>query len=142
MAILLANRKDVEPMSKLEKEKFYLCDQCGNVIQAVSTTGVPVVCCGHEMTELTPNTSDGAQEKHLPVVTVQGDTVKVDVGSAPHPMEDAHSIEWVYLETDQGTQRKALTPGTAPVAVFHLGGARPKAVYAYCNLHGLWKTEL
>ena len=122
--------------------KFFLCKHCGNLIQMVHNAGVPVFCCGEKMTELVPNTVDAANEKHLPVATIDGDTVNVAVGAVAHPMADVHYIEWVVLETENGVQRKDLKPGDAPAASFALNGDKPVAVYAYCNLHGLWKTEL
>ena len=85
---------------------------------------------------------DASAEKHVPAVTVEGELVKVQVGSAVHPMLEEHHIEWIYLELENGGFRKDLVPGEAPEAAFHTGGAKPVAVYAYCNLHGLWKTEL
>ena len=91
---------------------------------------------------LIPNTEDAAHEKHVPAVTVEGDLVKVKIGSAEHPMLDAHYIEWIYVQTEKGGQRKSLKPGDAPEAVFALADDQAVAVYAYCNLHGLWKAEL
>ena len=94
--------------------------------------------------ELSPTgTEDGAKEKHLPTVTVSGSTVSVEVGSIPHPMAQEHSIEWIYLETKQGSQIKFLSPDQPPRAMFSLtGGDQPVAAYAYCNLHGFWRTEI
>jgi len=123
--------------------KFYKCNHCGNIIAKVIDKGVPVVCCGEKMAEIIPNTTEAATEKHLPVATVNGNEITVKVGSVAHPMLDNHFIEWIYVETEQGGQRKALKPGDEPQVVFALaGGDTAKAVYAYCNLHGLWKTEL
>ena len=122
--------------------KFYICRHCGNIVGLINDSGVPVVCCGEPMEQLVPNTVEASQEKHLPVVAVNGDTVKVSVGSAAHPMTAEHSIQWVYLQTENGGQRKCLNPGDAPEVSFALCSDKPVAVYAYCNLHGLWKTEL
>ncbi len=123
--------------------KFYKCNHCGNIIAKVIDKGVPVVCCGEKMAEIIPNTTEAATEKHLPVATVNGNEITVKIGSVAHPMLDNHFIEWVYIETEQGGQRKALKPGDEPQVVFALAdGDVAKAVYAYCNLHGLWKTEL
>lgn len=122
---------------------FFICKHCGNLIGMIHNSGVPIVCCGENMTQLVPNTVDASNEKHVPVVTVDGDTVKVAVGSVPHPMVPEHFIQWVYLHTEQGAQRKCLKPGDAPEAVFSLTpGDKPVAAYEYCNLHGLWKTDL
>ncbi len=124
------------------KEKFYICRHCGNLVGMIHNAGVPVVCCGEKMQPLTPNTADAAGEKHLPVVTVEDGAVYANVGSVNHPMTKEHSIEWIYVETDCGGHRKALKPDEAPEATFMLGDEKPVAVYAYCNLHGLWMTEI
>ena len=105
----------------------------------INDSGVNPVCCGEKMELLKPNTTDAAGEKHVPVVTVDGNIVTVTVSSVIHPMEDAHYIQWIYLDTEQGGQRKALKPGDAPVAKFALtDGDEPIGAYEYCNLHGLW----
>lgn len=123
------------------EQKFYKCEHCGNIIAMVKSSGVPVMCCGQKMTELVANTQDAATEKHVPVWTVEGNKVKVAVGSVAHPMVDAHYIEWVSLQTKFGNQRKALNPGDAPEVCFSIcEGDEVEAVYAYCNLHGLWKS--
>ncbi len=98
--------------------KFYVCSHCGNIIAYAKNSGVPVVCCGERMQELVPNTTDAAQEKHVPVCTQEGNLVTVEVGSTAHPMLEEHYIEWIGLQTAQGNQRKALNPGDAPKAVF------------------------
>ncbi|MGN0368694.1 MAG: desulfoferrodoxin family protein [Wujia sp.] len=121
--------------------KIYVCEHCGNMVEMVKDAGVPVMCCGQKMTELVPGTSDGAVEKHVPVVTVEGNKVRVVVGEVEHPMVDAHFIEWIAIETTSGMQRKTLKPGEAPVAQFVLAeGESVVETYAYCNLHGLWKA--
>ena len=123
--------------------KFYICEHCGNIITFMKSAGVPVMCCGQKMTELVPGTSDGALEKHVPAVSVEGQTVTVKVGEVEHPMLEAHYIQWVALETATGVQIKNLNPGEKPEAVFVLPeGEKAVAAYEYCNLHGLWKKEL
>ena len=123
--------------------KFYICRHCGNIIEKVADAGVPVMCCGQKMEELVPGAVDGALEKHVPVVTVDGNLVKVEVGSVAHPMLPEHSIQWVYLVTDKRVMRYNLQPGVAPVADFALlPGEKPVAAYEYCNLHGLWKKDI
>lgn len=124
------------------ENKFYICKHCGNIIGMVNNAGVPIVCCGEPMEELIPNSVDASQEKHVPVVTVNGDVITVDIGSAAHPMLPEHYIEWVYVLTENGGQRKALKHGQEPKAVFVLKDDKALAVYAYCNLHGLWVTKL
>ena len=122
--------------------RFFICEHCGNIVEMVKDNGVPVMCCGKKMTELIPGTSDGAAEKHVPVVTVDGNKVSVMVGEVEHPMVEAHYIEWIAIETSKGVQRKMLKPEQAPKAEFMLmDGESVEAVYAYCNLHGLWKAE-
>ena len=123
--------------------KFYVCNHCGNIVQYVKNKGVPVVCCGEKMSELIPGTSDGAAEKHVPAVKVEGSKVTVTVGSVEHPMQDVHYIEWVILETEKGYQKVDLKPEQPPVAEFIVPeGDKPVAAYEYCNLHGLWKAEI
>lgn len=121
--------------------RFFVCEHCGNIVEMVKDKGVPVMCCGQKMTELIPGTSDGAAEKHVPVVKVDGNRVSVIVGEVEHPMVDAHYIEWIAIETSKGVQRKKLKPEQAPKAEFMLTDSESvEAVYAYCNLHGLWKA--
>ena len=121
--------------------KFYKCEICGKIVAMVKETPVDTMCCGQTMRELVPGTTDGATEKHVPVYTVEGNTVKVKVGSAEHPMTDAHHIEWIAIETENGNQRKELKPGDKPEATFALVPRdKVKSVYEYCNIHGLWKT--
>jgi len=123
--------------------RFYLCEHCKNLIGMVDNKGVPLVCCGSKMKALEPNTTDAAGEKHLPVVKVEGREVKVTVGSVSHPMTEEHFIQWVYLETKSGGQRKNLSPESAPEVSFSLTeDDEAISVYAYCNLHGLWKTDI
>ena len=121
--------------------KFYKCEICGKIVTMVKETPVDTMCCGQAMRELVPGTTDGATEKHVPVYTLEGNTVKVKVGSVEHPMTDAHHIEWIAIETENGNQRKELKPGDKPEATFALVPRdKVKSVYEYCNLHGLWKT--
>ena len=121
--------------------KFYKCKHCGQIVAIVKKTGVPLVCCGEKMEELVPGTVDASLEKHVPVVNVKGNLLEVSVGSVAHPMAPEHFIEWVSIQTKFGNQRKQLNPGDEPKVVFPLlDGDEVLAVYAYCNLHGLWKA--
>ena len=123
--------------------KFYICKHCGDIVTHLNASGAPMTCCGENMEELIPGTVDAAVEKHIPVVECSGNTVTVKVGSVSHPMIPAHFIQWVVMETDQGSQIKYLKPETEPKVTFALAeGEKVLAVYEYCNLHGLWKTEL
>ena len=121
--------------------KFYRCAHCGQIIAIVKKTGVPVMCCGQPMQEIIPSSTDASVEKHVPVVEVDGCKVKVTVGSTEHPMLPEHYIEWISLQTKAGNQRKALHPGDAPKVCFTIcEDDEVLAVYAYCNLHSLWKA--
>lgn len=123
------------------EQKFYVCKHCGNIYAAVKETGVKVKCCGEDMSLIVPGTVDASKEKHIPVYKQEGNKVTVTVGSVIHPMEEAHYIEWISIQTKQGNQRKVLNPGQEPVACFCLcEGDEVEAVYAYCNLHGLWRA--
>ncbi len=123
------------------EQKFYKCEHCGNIIAMVKNTGVPVVCCGEKMKEIVPGTVDASLEKHVPVFEVKDNVVYVTVGAVIHPMEEKHFIEWISLQTNAGNQRKVLKPGTEPKAAFAIcEGETVEAVYAYCNLHSLWKA--
>jgi superoxide reductase len=111
------------------------------MVDEIKQGGCHPSCCGQPMTLLEPGTSDGAVEKHVPVVTVAGSKVLVAVGEAEHPMVEAHFIEWIAIETTNGMQKKVLKPEQAPKAEFVLAdGEALVATYAYCNLHGLWKA--
>jgi len=126
-------------------QKFFICKQCGNMVGLIENKGLPMVCCGEKIIELIPNTVEASVEKHLPAVTVSDDcdcSISVQIGSVPHPMEEKHNIAFVYVETERGGQRKCLKVGEEPKLTFCFADDKPIAVYAYCNLHGLWKTEL
>ena len=122
--------------------KFFICNKCGNIVGMVYDSKQPLSCCGEAMQELVPNTVDAAKEKHVPAICIDGNQVHVHIGSTEHPMAPEHYIEWVYLQTNQGGQRKLLHPGEKPQVVFSLTQDDfPIAAYAYCNLHGLWMTK-
>lgn len=121
--------------------EFYRCKHCGQIIAIVKKTGVPIICCGEPMEKIVPGTSDAAVEKHVPVYEIKGNKVIVSVGSVAHPMLAEHYIEWVSLQTKMGNQRKALRPNDEPKVCFTIcEGDEVEAVYAYCNLHSLWKA--
>ena len=120
---------------------FYRCPVCGQIVAIVKGTGVPIICCGKPMQKIEAGTTDASVEKHVPVYEVSGNMVTVTVGSVEHPMLPEHYIEWIALKTKAGNQRKALKPGDAPRACFAIcEGDEVEAVYAYCNLHSLWKN--
>ena len=121
--------------------KFYRCKKCGQMVAMIKKTGCDVVCCGEPMQEIIPGEVEASKEKHIPEYKVEGNKVIVDIGSVAHPMIDAHFIGWVSIQTNFGNQRKALKPNDAPHVEFALlDGEKIEAVYAYCNLHGLWKA--
>jgi superoxide reductase len=121
--------------------KFYICKHCGNIVAYADYKGVPVICCGEIMQELVPGSVDASVEKHVPVVEVSGNKVTVTIGSDPHPMTVEHHIAWVSLETKEGNQRKVLDKTGKPSVDFMIcDGDEVVAAYAYCNLHGLWKS--
>ena len=122
--------------------RFVICKHCGNIAGLVCNKGVPMTCCGEQMTELVPNTVEASVEKHLPVAVFAGGSLNVEIGSVEHPMEEAHKISFVYVETERGGQRKCLEASDVPKVSFSFVDDKPIAVYAYCNIHGLWKTEL
>ena len=139
MAVMIKNKENGIMKGKV----FYRCEICGNLIGMITNSGVVPECCGQAMTELSANTTDASHEKHVPVVEIQGNDVKVMVGEAAHPMMPEHFIEWIFLQTTQGGHRRSLSPGDAPEAHFVLGPDEKATVaYDYCNLHGLWKKEI
>ncbi len=120
--------------------RFFRCAKCGQMVAIVKKKGCDIMCCGQPMEEIIPGTTDASLEKHVPVWKVEDNKVIVNIGAAPHPMLEEHYIEWVSLKTSTGNQRKALKPGDEPQVVFPLlPGDEVEAVYAYCNLHSLWK---
>ena len=121
--------------------KFYKCNHCGNVIIKAVDGGVTPFCCGEKMTELIPGIVEASVEKHLPVVEKIDDCkIRIKVGSVEHPMLPEHHIAFVYVEFEDGGVRIDLKEH--PIAEVCTCGRKPVAVYEYCNLHGLWKTEL
>ena len=112
------------------------------MIVMIKDAGVPMKCCGENMQEIIPGTSEGAQEKHIPVYDVKGETVEVCVGEIEHPMTTEHYIDWVCLETEDGFQLKKLNQGMSPHISFNITkGDKVKAVYAFCNQHSIWKAQ-
>ena len=121
--------------------EFFKCEHCGQIIKKVVDTNVPVVCCGSKMVKIEPNTVDASKEKHVPVVTVDGNIVNVKLGSEEHPMTPMHLIEWVIIETDKGSYKYNFKATDKPECNFILReGEKLIHTYAFCNLHGLWKA--
>lgn len=119
---------------------FYRCEKCGDMVVLIKKGGGTLTCCGQAMTKLEANSTDAAKEKHVPVITKEDGKIKVAVGSTLHPMLVEHHIEWIALIADDKVELKYLKPGDEPKAEFT--EVKSCTVYAYCNLHGLWKTEL
>ena len=111
--------------------RFFVCEHCGNIIGVIHDAGVPMMCCGQKMTKLEAGVIEASHEKHIPVVERDGDIIKVKIGSIDHPMLEEHHIEWVYLQTNRGGQRKCLAIGSAPEVSFALCDEEPVAVFAY-----------
>jgi superoxide reductase len=118
--------------------QVYKCPICGNVVEVLHTGGGQLVCCGQPMELLSPKSEDTGFEKHLPVVEISEGKITVNVGSVPHPMEEAHYIEWIELIADDKVYKKFLKPGQEPIVVFDLT-ANTITVRCFCNLHGLWQ---
>ena len=126
----------------MSENRFFICRKCGNVIGMIDGSGVPIKCCGQNMEQLEGEKEEGKAENHKPVVNISGNSVNVRVGNTAHPMEREHGITWVYLQTDRGGHRKCLDSDGNPEVDFVLSDEKPIAVYAYCNLHGMWITEI
>jgi len=122
-----------------QKLQVYKCSVCGNMTEVVHASIGTLVCCQKPMELLTENTTDAATEKHVPVIEKVDGGVMVKVGSVPHPMEEAHYIEWIELIVDGKAYRQFLNPGDKPEAFFAVQGDKVTA-REYCNLHGLWKA--
>lgn len=123
----------------MKKLVFYRCNHCGNIAIKLVDQNVPLFCCGQMMTQISANTTDGAVEKHMPVVSRVGNVVSVKVGEVPHPMTEEHYISHIVAVTDRGFSVAELEPNESPEANFTLNENESlQGVYAYCNLHGLW----
>ncbi len=120
-----------------EKLQIYKCEVCGNIVEMLHAGAGQLVCCGEPMKLCRENTVDAAKEKHVPVIEKTATGIKVKVGSVPHPMEQAHYIEWIEIVADGKAYRKFLNPGEAPEAIFEIKADKVTA-REYCNLHGLW----
>ncbi len=123
------------------KLEVYKCEVCGNIVEVLHGGAGSLVCCGKPMRLQDENTTDAAQEKHVPVIEKTGEGFKVKVGSAAHPMENKHYIEWIELLADGKAYHQFLNPGEAPEAVFCIK-ADSVTAREYCNVHGLWKGQV
>src|SRR6056297_534227 len=124
----------------IKRNQIYRCNICGNIVEVLYAGGGQLVCCGENMELLKAATTDQGQEKHVPVIGKEEDSIRVKVGSVEHPMEEDHYIEWVELIADGKRCWKFLKPGDKPEAVFPYIEAKELKAREYCNVHGLWKT--
>lgn len=120
-------------------KQIYRCSICGNIVEVIHASGGELVCCGKPMELLAEKTQDLGFEKHVPVIEKTGQGILVKVGSIPHPMEEAHYIEWIEIIADGKYCRKFLKPGDKPEALFEIS-AQEVVAREYCNIHGLWKS--
>lgn len=123
-----------------ERLEVYKCEVCGNVVEVLVGGKGQLVCCNQPMKLMKENTVDASYEKHVPVIEKTPEGIKVKVGSAPHPMEEKHYIQWIELIVDGKVYRQFLSPGMTPEATFPITGETVTA-REYCNLHGLWKAQ-
>ncbi len=123
-----------------ERLQVYKCEVCGNIVEVLHEGAGELVCCGEPMKLLVEGAVDAAREKHVPVIEKTADGIKVKVGSAPHPMEEKHFIEWIEVIADGKAYRQFLKPGEAPEATFNID-AQQLTAREHCNIHGLWKAE-
>lgn len=124
----------------VERLQVYKCNVCGNIVEVLHGGAGELVCCDQPMKLFRENTTDAAQEKHVPVITITPGNVNVKVGSVAHPMQEEHYIEWIEIIADGKVYRQYLNPGESPEANFQITAEKVTA-REYCNLHGLWKTE-
>jgi len=125
-------------MAKLNQ--IYKCDLCDNIIEVMQGGEGALVCCGQKMKLMEENTVDATKEKHVPVIEINSDSIKVKVGSDPHPMEESHYIQWIELLADGKVYRQHLQPGQDPEATFPVI-AKQVTAREYCNIHGQWSAE-
>ena len=123
-----------------QQREIYKCEKCGNIVEVLHGAGGKLNCCGEEMALLKENTVDAAVEKHVPVIEKNGNIYTIKVGQVAHPMEENHHIEFIELLTEARVYRACLTPGKPAEAAFDINGD-VKGARAYCNMHGLWKSE-
>lgn len=126
----------------MNEQKFFKCKHCGNFVGLINNAGIPLICCGEPMEEQVANTVEASTEKHIPDVSRNGRLVHAKIGTVAHPMTEEHHIEFIYLQTKKGGQRKATPVGADAAAMFAVVDDEPVEVYAYCNLHGLWKADV
>ena len=113
------------------------CLKCGKVIEEIESSACDTMCCGDAMVEIVANSTDAAVEKHVPTYEVLEGNMEVKVN---HVMEDDHYIEWISIVFEDGEVTTFFNPGDeATVISSYVPGS---TIYAYCNKHGLWKTDV
>lgn len=125
----------------INKKSIYYCQKCHNIVESLWNGKVPLMCCGEEMQELEANTVDAAVEKHVPVIERNGNTVKVRVGSVPHPMEKDHYILCVEVLAGDKVYRHDFKEGDTKAEAAFTIEETDIVAREFCNLHGLWKTK-
>jgi superoxide reductase len=120
---------------------IYKCELCGNIVELLYAGDGTLVCCGQDMTKLEAKTADSATEKHVPVISREGEGYKVTVGSTLHPMTEEHWIQWIELTVDNMVLRQKLNPGDKPEVFFTTKEGKSVSARELCNVHGLWKGE-
>ena len=123
------------------KNEVYKCDICGNIVEVLERGNGILVCCGQDMILFKENTVDAAYEKHLPVIEPKDEKILVSVGSVNHPMTEEHYIKWIEIITDDQQIKTTLKPGRAPTVTFNIKPNKNITARAFCNLHGLWRSE-
>jgi len=118
---------------------FYYCERCGNLVAVLQGTNGQLSCCGQPMKKLIAGAVDAAKEKHVPEISISNGELMVTVGAVEHPMVDEHFIQWIALVNGNRIEVHKLFAGQAPKTTFN--GAEEGTIYAYCNLHGLWKKN-
>lgn len=126
----------------MKEKTFYICEVCGNIVEKIHDSGNELTCCMRTMKELVPGETDGKLEFHIPVLDIKDNVAEIRVGEQPHPMEESHYIKWIEIITTKGEMRRCFKPGEKPVVRYNLcDDEKICAVYAYCNIHGLWKCK-
>ena len=123
-----------------KRHQVYKCNICGNIVEVLHEGGGTLVCCAQDMVLFEEKKEEEGNEKHLPVVKVEGNKVIVEVGSVPHPMEEVHYIEWIEVINGDESKKVFLKPNQEPKAEFLFENIGELRVREYCNLHGLWET--
>lgn len=129
----------------MKELNLYYCETCKNLVEVLNNNPtLKLQCCGKDMKKIEANTTDGATEKHMPVINIEDNSLFIQVGEVMHPMSEEHYISCIYVVDDLGNYEKiTLTPSDNPeVSVDFNENAKKLNIYSYCNLHGLWKKEI